>query len=184
MGYYLLIAMTVMLNVFALINTQDYNAHQRHLFELKYVAGEMAAAAAQYYDFEEYSLGNKKFLRDGGTGYPEDGLKSAHYILERQLPVRMESQPGAWVQDNVYEGSVLPIRGGYAQERVNYRIEFIDSNIPFLYEYLYEGRVLFTQVIAHPTVVVKINTGRPRYRVLDIYPDSQRISFHEWRGRE
>ncbi len=140
---------------------QDYNLHQQHLYRLKFTAQEAAAAASQYYVKEEYGKG--KFVFNQG-----EAIQAAEYIMAKQLKL---------------DDFLLPQENSYWQEPVQYTIEFFDdanAAFPFLYEH---DQDLFTLTITNPSVIITINAGNPRYRMLDNPPNCIRVAAHEWKDR-
>lgn len=140
---------------------QDYDLHQRHLYDLKYYAEEAAAAAAQYYDHQEYSTGNFIFNQ-------AEGIKAAEYVMKKDLNLNDDFSQKA---------------GNYWRDTVTYTIQFYDDDdIPATYT---DPIINYSVQITQPTVVVAINCGQARYRVpfIQLIPTSRRIAAHEWKGR-
>lgn len=154
----------VLLSTFFITYQQDSNLHQLKLHELKYVAEEVAAAAAQFHDLEEYGEGRLVFNQ-------EEGIKAAEYVLKQTLSLNDDFKPKS---------------GTYYQDQIKLHIEFLDeSNTIFPYTYT-DTDTNFTQVITEPSVAVTINAGKARYRVRYIQLDQidcVRTAIHEWKER-
>jgi len=143
------------------IYQQDHNRYIRELENLKYVADECSASGVLYFIETEYSEGRMIFNQ------PES-KKVIEYILKHALHL----------DDYFYP------QDAYWTDRIEYEAYFFDeSNISFPYLYT-DSETAFTKAIFYPTVVVKINAGRPRYR-LSFLPaqDVIRISAYEHKER-
>lgn len=140
---------------------QDYNLHQQQIHNLKFTAEETTAAAAQYIVEIEYAEGRLVFNQ-------VEGIKAAEYMIKKHLKV---------------DDNFIPEDNSYWQEEITYVIEFFDdsnSTFPFLYEY---NSTLFTLTITDPIVVITIDAGKPRYRILVNPPNAIRTAAHEWKSR-
>lgn len=145
------------------------NDHDRHYLEsrhVKFTAQEAAAAAAQYFDKEEYAEGRYVFNQ-------VEGNLAAEYIIKHDLEI-----------DNNFN----PLPGSYWREKVTYTIEYFDdstiTNIggyPFLYTH---STTDFTLAVSHPTVIVTIYAGKTRYTILSNanQPKVYRTGAHEWKS--
>jgi len=139
----------------------DYHLHQQHTYHLKFTAKEAAAAACQYFIASEYAEGRFVFNR-------QEGIKAAEYIIKSHLKLDNHFFP----QDN-----------SYWREQITYTIQFFDdanTTFPDIYQHE-EGN--FTLTITDPTVIITIDAGKPRYRLLDNPPNVIRTAAHEWKGR-
>lgn len=139
----------------------DYNMYQEQVYNLKFVAEEAAAAAAQYVYVSKYAEGDLVF------NY-EEGILAAEYIISKNLKL----------DDNFF-----PKVNTYWQEQIKYNIYFFDdsnSTYPVLYEDIGTNFIL---TITEPTVVIKINAGKPRYKLINSLPDTITTSAHEWKGK-
>lgn len=140
---------------------QDYNLHQEHLFNLKFITAETAAAGAQFIELEEYKEGGLVFNQ-------EEGKKACEYIIQKQLSLDEDMNPSI---------------DSYWQGQIKCTIEFFDDSnttFPFLYS---RDNGNFTLTITEPTVVVVLNAGKPRYRLYNNTSDVIRIAAHSWKGR-
>lgn len=147
--------------VIAMIGQEDTNMHQRQMQKLKFVAEEAAAAGAQYYVKEEYAKGNYVFNKAEGT-------KAAEYYIKKNLKL---------------DDNFNPTGNNYWTDKVTYTIEFYDdSNTKFPYLYNHSSGML-TKVLTSPSVVVCINTGKPRYRNVKNPPAAFRVAAHSLKER-
>ena len=159
-SYIIGVAMFIVFMIFTVFQ-YDYNLHQQYLYNLKFAAQEAAAAGSQYWSKAEFAEGRFIFNQT-------EGKKAAEYIIRQQLKL---------------DEFLQPLSGSYWQEKVTYTMEFFDdsnSNFPFLYE---NADHLFTITIAEPSVVITINAGKPRYRLIENPPDAVRVAAHEWKER-
>ncbi|MGD9677610.1 MAG: hypothetical protein AB7V16_04460 [Vulcanibacillus sp.] len=139
----------------------DYNFHQEQVYNLKFVAEEVAAGAAQYILIEDFTEGKLIFNQS-------ESIKAVEYILQKNLKLN---------------SNLFPESNSYWQEQINYEIKFFDDSNT-AYPYLYEDVNKFiTLTITDPTVVITINAGKPRYRLLDNPPIVISTAAHEWKGR-
>lgn len=154
--------MALLIPDFMFLRFQDeYNRAERHLIQLKYIAEEAAAAAAQYHDSVEYSKGKKVFNR-------VEAIKAAEYVIKKDLNL-----------DNNY----IPMEGSYWTDKVTYTIDFFDDSNT-IYPYLYShSSGMFTLAIGDPTVVITINVGKPRYFIATPPNNMFRTAAHEWKER-
>lgn len=141
----------------------DYNLHQEQIYNLKFAAEESAAAAAQYLFDDGYSEGMLVFNQ-------LEGEKAARYILQEQLKL---------------DDNLVPRENSYWQEQIQYTIEFLDDSntvFPYLYEHSTASLVL---TLTEPTVIIAVNTGKPRYRIFSsLYlPSSIRVAAYELKER-
>ena len=117
--------------------------------------------AAQYILIEDYTDGKLIFNQSEST-------KAVEYILQKNLKLN---------------SNLFPESNSYWQEQIHYEINFFDDSTT-AYPYLYEDVNKFiTLTITDPTVVITINVGKPRYRLLDNPPNVIRTAAHEWKGR-
>ena len=165
MKAFIVLTAAFFLNLLFLIDTQDYNMHERYMMKLKFVSRETAAAAAQLYDAEAYSEGRKVFNRS-------EGLKAAQYIVENNLKVGSTSWGSQITTEfgHKYEGVAAPLEGEYARA-ILITIEFFDdasANNKFSEDddfYIEYDHDQYYQTITEPSVAVTINAGKPRYRL-------------------
>jgi len=78
---------------------------------------------------------------------------------------------------------LFPGTNSYFTQQIQYDIRFFDdsnTNFPYLYEDLINR---FTLTISNPTVVIIVNAGKSRYKLIDNPPDVISIAAHEWKGR-
>jgi len=152
---------TFFLCLIGLVWHQDDILFQHQIHRLKWVAEEAAAAAAQYYDYEEYSQGRKIFNR-------VEGQKAAEYIIKDMLKLDEFFNPGPY---------------SYWTDTISYEIFFYDdadlATGPIIYT---DSDNFFTLAIGEPTVIVKINAGHGRYRTLPNPPIAIRTAAHEWQS--
>lgn len=185
MKAFIVLTAAFFLNLLFLIDTQDYNMHERYMLRLKFVSRETAAAAAQLYDAEAYSEGRKVFNRS-------EGLKAAQYIVENNLKVSNTSWGSQITTEfgHKYEGVATPLEGEYAKEPILITIEFFDDvsadnkfseDDDFYIEYDHDQ---YYQIITEPSVAVTINAGKPRYRLFPGYNDCVRSAIYEWKERD
>ncbi len=149
--------------VFMIFTTyqSEYNLHQEQAFNLKFVAEEAAAGAAQYILLDQYTNGYLVFNKI-------ESIKAIEYILHKNLKLSLELFPGT---------------NSYFTQQIQYDIRFFDdsnTNFPYLYEDLINR---FTLTISNPTVVIIVNAGKSRYKLIDNPPDVISIAAHEWKGR-
>ncbi|OEF99445.1 hypothetical protein BHF71_09035 [Vulcanibacillus modesticaldus] len=159
-AYIIGVAMFVVFISFTIFQ-QDYNLYQEHLYNLKFVAEESAASAAQYIDVDNYAEGKIIFNR-------LEGIEAAEYLIIKQLKL---------------DKNFMPLSNSYWHERIDYRINFFDESnsvFPFLYE---NSENNFVLTISNPTVVITINAGEPRYRLFNSLTDAIMIAVYEWKGR-
>lgn len=152
----------IMVFVPVLVFQQDYNLHQLHSDNIRYVAEEAAAGAAQYFNLSKYADGIFEFNQ-------AESIRAAEYIIKKDLKLN---------------GDFTPIANTYWQDQITYTIEFFDDTNT-VYPYLYTSPVAnYTETIAEPTVIVTINCGTPRYRVPFVNPpDAIRLAAHAWKER-
>lgn len=139
----------------------DYNMHQEQVYSLKFVAEEVVAGAAQYFLIDQYINGYLVFNK-------EQGILAVEYILQKNLKLNSDLFPGT---------------NSYWVQQIQYDIKFFDdsnTNFPYLYEDIINS---FTLTITNPTVVLTINAGKPRYKLIDNPPDVICIAAHEWKER-
>lgn len=162
MKTFLMGAAMVLLFTLFLYFQEDHDRFQRYDFRAKYAAEEAAAAAAQYIQNDQYGEGKLVFNQ-------EEAIKAAEYMLKTHLSL-----------DNQFK----PIPGTYWLDQMSYKIEFFDeSNTTFPKLYEHESNY-FTMVITDPTVVITVNLGRPRYRVVfKNAPPVFRTAAHTWKER-
>lgn len=158
---YLIIGVAVaVLFCYVLVYNEDHRAAQRYNNELRFVAEEAAAAAAQYFNKEQYGLGKYQFNQ-------AEGIKAAEYVIKKNL-----------LLDNDFN----PLPESYWTEKVSYTIEFFDhlnTTFPILYEHQASN---YSLALGDPTVVVTLNAGKGRYRLLDT-PDMIRTSAFTQKSR-
>jgi hypothetical protein len=143
----------------SLCYTQDRNMHLRQLSKLKFVAEESAAAAAQYFDKVEYSEGRYVFNQ-------VEGIKAAEYVMKYNLNLNDDFTPKS---------------ESYWTDKITYKIKFYDD-LNTIYPFLYsDGGIALT--IGSPTVIVEINAGKTRYRLMSSPPIAVRTAAHEWKSR-
>lgn len=139
----------------------EYNLHQEQIFNLKFVAEEAAAGAAQYILLDYYTNGYLVFNQG-------ESIKAVEYILHKNLNLSLELFPGT---------------NSYFTEQISYDIKFFDdlnTNYPYLYEdFTYD----FSLTITNPTVVILINAGKPSYKLIENLPNVISIAAHEWNER-
>lgn len=159
-----LIWMCLLVVDFMFLDFQDqYNRAERQSIRLKYIAEEAAAAAAQFYDYQEYALGRKVFNQ-------AEGIRAAEAVIKNNL---------------FLDNDFMPAENSYWTEQITYTIEFFDDSnttYPYLYEH---ASSYFTLAIGDPTVIVTINAGKPRFPVYITSnpPDIFRTAAHEWKQR-
>lgn len=140
----------------------------RNLIEseaVKFTAQEAASAAAQYFIDTEYAEGRYIFNQ-------EEGIKAAEYVIKTDLEL---------------DNNFMPTKYSYWRDQVSYTIEFFDeqtigntagcTEFPCLYIH---DTTDFSLAIAHPTVIITINTGRARYTFMT-EPTVYRTGAHEWK---
>ncbi|MFE5324644.1 hypothetical protein ACFQ88_38990 [Paenibacillus sp. NPDC056579] len=160
MKVFILSIVLVLLATIMMVNSQDHNTAQRYLYDLKFVAEEAAAAAAQYYVKNQYAQGRYQFDQD-------KGIVAAEYVIKKNLKL---------------DDQFVPLSNSYWQEKITYSIEFFDdlnTTYPYLYQHTSGD---FTLAIGDPTVVVTINAGKARYRVLTA-PSLYRTAAHTFKER-
>ncbi len=139
----------------------EYNMHQEQVYSLKFVAEEVAAGAAQYILIDRYMDGYLVFNK-------KESIQAVEYILHKNLKLNLELFPGI---------------NSYWTQQIQYDIKFFDdsnTNFPYLYEDLINA---FTLTITDPSVIITINAGAPRYKLINNPPDVISIAAHEWKGR-
>ncbi len=141
---------------------QDYNLNQRQLEKVKFVCEEASASASLYHSKTEYAEGREVFDQAEGKKALEDQIKTLLYL----------------------DSSFIPTASSYWRDKANYKVYFFDdSNTTYPYVFV-DPDTGYTRTITDPTVVVTINTGRPRYRLSFItLTDTIRSSSHEWISR-
>ncbi|MCT4544963.1 MAG: hypothetical protein N4A63_15635 [Vallitalea sp.] len=136
------LAMVILFSIFLVYQT-DNNNYMRQLEELKKVADECSASAGLFYDEELYSTGITVYNK-------EEGQKIIKYIIKESLEL----------QDNL-----TPSSKSYWRQQVQYEVSFFDNSnteFPFIYE---DNNNNFTKIINEPTIIVKINAGKPYFRL-------------------
>lgn len=164
MKYFIFGLAVILICTFFAVFQQDYNLHELQMDKVKFVAEEAAAAAAQYYSYQKYSDGIFVFTQS-------EGVKAAEYIIKTNLNL-----------DNNFN----PNPNNYWTDKITYQIQFLDDesvSFPYQYTDADTGRI---ETIVSPTVTVKINCGKARYRVpyIQIIPPSIRQAAHEWKNRK
>ena len=142
----------------SMIFYEDNNINQEQLYKVKYVAEEAAAASAQFVDEAAFSEGKLIFNKDEGT-------KAAEYYIKKNLNL---------------DNNFIPLSNSYWSSKVNYSITYFDSTntvFPVLYQ---DPSGLLTKTIASPTVVVRIDPGKGRYRKFSNPIDIPRVAAHAW----
>lgn len=153
------LAITI-LSTMGLVDHQDHNFHQIYKNQIKFIAEEAASAAAQFYDVEAYSNGYKIFNK-------AEGEKAAIYIIKNLMNL-----------DNNFN----PVGNNYWQDKINIEIQFWDdSNL----DTLESTPLIYSSgnhhvIINQPTVIVKIDAGKPRYRILESFNVIE-IGAHSWK---
>lgn len=161
----------VFFSIFIQIYKQDSNLHQEKLFQLKFVSEEAAAAGNQFLDGEQYKEG-KVVYND------KESIKAAEYFIKKNLKLNADFTPKS---------------NSYWTEKITYKLELIDDlKIKRTYEngvlvkqenivfpYLYDD--LITKALSSPTVIVTVNTGKPRYRENNDPPIAIRQAAHSWK---
>ena len=139
----------------------DYNIHQEKEQELKAIAQEAAAAAAQYFSLEEYGNGFYKFNE-------EQGRLAAESVIE----------DGLALDDNL-----RPTDKSYWKNtgQVTYDITFIDhddyASFPQNIKYDHpRGQLDF--LLYGPSVIITIHTGNAHYSSISVTRDSHQIGMH------
>jgi len=153
----------VIVCTYFIVFQQDYNLNQLENMEVKFVAEEAAAAAAQYYDKLSFSNGIYKLN-------PIEGTKAAEYIIKKDLKLNDD---------------FTPIADTYWTDRITYTIEYFDdTNTTYPLEYN-NASISYTDTVVAPTVIVTINCGRAKYRVPYIINTQQNIraAAHEFKPR-
>lgn len=153
----------VILYMSGLVFSEDNYNHERELIKLKYVSEEAAAAAAQYQDASYY--------KDGKFVFNEtEGDKAAAYIIQQDLKL-----------DNNFN----PTSSSYWKQKVTYTVQYFDdSNTKYPYLYT-DPKGVLNHVITSPTVVVSIDAGKARYRLIsnENIPEAYRVAAHSWKDR-
>lgn len=139
---------------------QDDALYLRKNLYLEFVAQEAAAAAAQYYDYMEYSQGRKVFNQI-------EGIKAVEYIIKSDLNLDV---------------SFTPSVNSYWSDPITYQIFFYDDSntvFPIIYT---DSETNYVLTIGDPTIIVKINAGKGRYRLITTQPRAIRTAAHEWKS--
>jgi len=165
----------VILYSFTVVFTQDYRQAQRNSYRLKYVCEELSATGASFFDREEYSEGYTVFDT-------EEGIKAIREQLISFLSV---------------DSDLAPLDNSYWSKNIEYKVYFYDdSGICKVYAngspereeaFTYGDQhkddwTSYNTVISDPTVIVTINAGPGRFRLifLDPLPDIIRSASHKW----
>jgi hypothetical protein len=143
-----------------LVYEDQYNRAERHMIQLKYIAEEAAAAAAQYHSKVEYSNGKMVFNQ-------AEAIKATEFVIKTDLNL---------------DNNFVPMAGSYWTDKVTYTINFYDdSNTTYPYLYTHNSS-LFTLAIGDPTIIITINVGKPRYSIVTPPANLFRTAAHEWQG--
>jgi len=145
---------------FGLVMQQDHHIHQTQYQNLKFYSEEASAAAAQYLDLEEFSEGNFVFNQ-------EEGRKAGESIIRENLNLNEDLEPE---------------EGSYFED--TFEVEFLfydDTNLDE--EAIIYSSGKFHVVITEPTVVVRINAGDSRHRLIEPIKIMQ-VSAHSWEGEQ
>lgn len=159
-SYIIGLALFILFMAFTIFQA-DYNRHQEQIQELKYIAEEVAAAAAQYIILNKYREGYLVFNQTAGD-------LAAFRMVQRNMELDTNLKPSLYSD---WQGPIT------------YNVDYYDDlNADYPHELLVAelGQVL---TITAPTVVVTINGGRANYRFYQDPPDIIALAAHEWRGR-
>lgn len=156
MGLALMLVFTIFL-----FFQHDSNLHQEKEVELKALAQEAAAAAAQYFDREEYGNGYYEFVETEGTKAATDVIKAGLRLDDGMRPTNRS-----------YWRNV---------GQITFDIQYIDhsefSSFPQNYSYVHPRGDL-DLVLFGPSVIVTIHTGKANYTSIPINIDSHQIGIH------
>ena len=143
-----------------LVFNQDNNMYQQQMLRLKYVCENASDAGAQYIDEEQYKNGKFVFNQVEASKAIKDVI----------------------ITDLKLDNNFIPLSNTYLKDKVTYSISFYDdSNSDFTNNITYKDpEGLLTHKIKSPTVVVSINAGRARYRIISNSPYIIRTSAHSW----
>ncbi|WP_291633734.1 hypothetical protein [Clostridium sp.] len=151
----------VLLSLNWLSYKQDNYMHQEQMLRLKRVCQEAAVAGAQYFDKSQYRYGKYVFNQSEGT-------KAVEEIIKYNLKL---------------DNNFVPLANTYWQDKITYTITFLDDSntvYPLLYT---DPSGMLTHAITSPTVVIAINAGKTRYRLITNPPTAFRVSAHAWKTR-
>lgn len=141
---------------------QDHNKYIRELERLKFIADECSASASLFFDTVEFSEGRKVFNRT-------ESIKALEYILKANLKL---------------DDELKPLPNNYWRDTVKYDVYFFDegnTTFPFLFT---DPKTNYVKTLVEPTVIVTINTGKPRYRLSFVtLTDTIRSSAYEYETR-
>ena len=139
----------------------DLNLNQQYLKDLKEVCVEASAAAALFVERSEYGQGRVVFNR-------EEGEKAIRAVIKVMLDL---------------DDSLYPLYGSYWQERIAYRIYFLDDSNTVYPLVFVDPETGYSEVIRKPTVVVTVSAGRAWYS-LDFLKNqggiNRRSASHAW----
>lgn len=151
----------VVLMTLVLVFQEDFNQLHRQTMKLKFHTQEAAAAAAQFFDLNDYGQGKLVFNQ-------EEAVRAAEYVLQHNL---------------ILDEDFSPRTDSYWQEVVRYEIEFYDesnTNFPYLYEH---ASTYFTLLLTAPTVIVTVDAGTPQLRLWNDSRGIMRTGAHTWQQR-
>jgi len=160
MRQYIMGIAIILLCSIVMIYSQDDVFFLKNIQRVKFIAEEATAAAVLYYDSNEFSEGHKVFNRIEAT-------KAAEYIIKSNMRL---------------DNSFMPDSNSYWQDQIKYEILFFDDSnttFPILYT---DPDNDFTIAIGDPTIIVRINPGRARYRLITTQPIVIRTAAHEWKS--
>lgn len=170
------LALTILFTSFSIYQL-DNNRHIRESEILKYVADECSASGSLYFDKAEFSIGKKVFN-------DIESLKAIEFIIKKSLHL---------------DDSFNPLPNTYWTETIVFDVYYFDDSLTmrkytngvlveqnsFNYPYLFvDSKTSYTKAISEPTVIVTIDAGKPRYRLLFLTPTNViRSSAYEYQGR-
>lgn len=158
-SYIIGLALFILFMVFTIFQA-DYNRHQEKLQQLKYIAEEAAAAAAQYIDSNQYRWGNLVFNQTAGN-------LAADRVIKKNMELDSELRPSLY--SSWYE-------------QVTYTIHYFDDlTVEFPYEF-HDSDFQPVFAIGAPTVLVILNAGQANYRFYQGSPDILALAAHEWQA--
>ena len=167
------IALIIIILIMIIFQTDNYNYRLQSDF-LKLCADEASNSALLFYDEDKFRGGQKIFNE-------AEGIKIIEYVIKSYLKT---------------DGALLPLKESYWKDRISYTAYFFNDNLicgvykngikinsfSFLYPYLYtDDELLYKKSVAEATVIVTINAGRKKYRLIFLSgPVTIRSSGYEY----
>lgn len=147
---YIIGSFVLVIMLFSNVFQSDHNNRLLAEEYVKETANTAANAAALYYEADEYGKGKIVYNQ-------AEGDKAVQHVVRSFLKL---------------DDGLNPLDDSYCTEQVVITTQYFDdSNTVFPYMYN-DTEIGFSRLIVDPQVVVKINIGKPRYRLKFIVADN------------